>query len=246
MPIHDWTRVIPGGFHSFHQNCTIEIFRTLNQGLLPPGYSAYTDLRVSGWEPDIVSIQSKPSGPPQKAIATTPPRAQQVVRLEADAAFYARKANRVAIRHEFGQVVAIIEVVSPGNKDSAHAIRSFVSQAVEFLSSGVNLLVIDLFPPTPRDPEGIHQLVWKELTDEPIESRPREKPLTVVSYHPGRDLTAYVDQLAVGDPLPEAPLFLAPECHINLPLEETYHTSWSSTPQPIREIVGGGPAGDVL
>ena len=35
MPIHDWTRITGGGFHSFYQDWTIEINRTLNRGLLP-------------------------------------------------------------------------------------------------------------------------------------------------------------------------------------------------------------------
>jgi hypothetical protein len=238
MPIHDWTRVSCGGFHNFHQDWTIEIYRTLNRGLLPPGYTAFTDLRVEGWEPDVVTIQSPSSSMPGGlAVAETPPRARQVARIESESAAYARKANRIAIRHEFGHVVAVIEVVSPGNKDSAHAIRSFIAKAVEFLRSGVNLVVVDLFPPTPRDPDGIHQVIWKELTDEPFEPRPADKPLTVASYDATYDLTAYVDPAAVGDCLPDAPLFLAPEWYVNIPLEKTYQASWDVTPHPIRDLV---------
>ena len=43
-------------------------------------------------------------------------------------------------------------------------------------------------------------------------------------------LTAYVDSLAVGDPLPDAPLFLAPGWYVNVPLEQTYMASWDVTP----------------
>ena len=65
---------------------------------------------------------------------------------------YALKADRVAIRHRLGDLVAVIEIVSPGNKSSKAAIRSFVDKAVQFLHQGVHLLIIDLFPPTPRPP----------------------------------------------------------------------------------------------
>ena len=41
----------------------------------------------------------------------------------------ARKANRVVVRHPDGDVVAILEVVSPGNKDSRHAVRAFSRKA---------------------------------------------------------------------------------------------------------------------
>jgi Protein of unknown function (DUF4058) len=238
MPIHDWTRVSPGGFHTFHQDWTIEINRTLNRGLLPPGYAAFTDLRVHGWEPDVVAIQSDATSVPGGvAVADAPPRAQQIARVETDSAVYARKANRIVVRHEFGQVVAIIEVVSPGNKDSAHAIRSFTTKAVEFLRNGVNLVIIDLFPPTPRDPSGIHQVIWAELTDDPVEPRPADKLLTVASYNAGDALTAYVDPVAVGDPLPDAWLFLSPDWYVKIPLKATYDVSWSVTPQPIRDLV---------
>jgi hypothetical protein len=239
MPIHDWTRVSAGGFHNFHQDWTIEIYRALNRGLLPAGYTAYTDLRTSGWEPDVVTIQTqRPArGAGGSVVADAPPRARQVARFESEAAAYARKANRISVRHEFGQVVAIIEVISPGNKDSKQAVGSFLSKAIEFLRNGVNLLIVDLFPPTPRDPDGIHSLIWDQMTSVPFEARPADQPLTVASYDAGDVLTAYVDPLAVGDPLPDAPLFLAPGWYVNLPLEPTYMAAWDVTPKPLRDLV---------
>lgn len=238
MPIHDWTRVEAGIFHDFHQDWTIEIRRTLNQGVLPPGYYAMADQRVSGPEPDVIALQSGGGGPSGGlAIADAPPRSRQIARIESEHAAYARKANRIAIRHQLGPVVAIIEVISPGNKDSKHAIRSFRAKAVEFLRNGINLVLIDLFPPTPRDPDGIHQVIWDELSGSPFEARPANKPLTVAAYDAGENLTAYVDPVAVGDLLPDAPLFLAPGWYVNIPLEQTYMTSWGLTPPPIRELV---------
>ena len=244
MPIHDWTRVTAGGFHSFHQDWTIEISRTLNRGLLPRGYAALTDLRVKGWEPDVVAIQDVgPAAAGGLAVADAPPRARQVQRAESELAAYARKANRIAVRHEYGHVVAIIEVVSPGNKDSKHAIESFTAKAIEFLELGVNLLIVDLFPPTSRDPAGIHQAIWEQITDTPFAPRPADKPLTVAAYNAGTDLTAYVDPVAVGDVLPDAALFLGPGWYVNVPLEQTYRASWAETPQLIRDRVEPPPLG---
>ena len=62
--------------------------------------------------------------------------------------------------------------MSPGNKDSRNAIRTFVEKAADILNQGVNLLVVDLFPPTPRDPQGIHKAIWDEFGDEPFEAPP--------------------------------------------------------------------------
>lgn len=240
MPIHDWTRVASGTFHDFHQDWTIEIRRTLNAGVLPPGYFAMADQRVTGPEPDVVTLQLRPPGEnPTRvggtAVAERLPQVRQSASIEAS--IYARKANRITIRHQLGRVVALIEVVSPGNKDSRSALASFVARAVEFLRNGIHLVIVDLFPPTPRDPEGIHRAIWDELTDEPFAARPDDKPLTAVSYDAGEQLTAYVEPLAVGDMLPDLPLFLEPGIYVDLPLEATYQRSWSVLPEIIRELV---------
>jgi hypothetical protein len=239
MPIHDWTRVDAGTFHDFHQGWTIGIRNTLNSGVLPDGYFAMADQRVSGPEPGIVALRLRgPETTGGLVVAETPPRIKQAARVETEAASYARRANRIAIRHGLGRVVAMIEVVSPGNKDSKHAIASFVAKVVDFLRNGIHFLVVDPFPPGPRDPDGIAQAIWDELVGERLATRPADEPLTVAAFDAGEPLTAYVDSLAVGDPLPEAPLFLAPSWYVNVPLEETYRASWEVTPRPIRDLLG--------
>src|SRR5262249_18421565 len=126
------------------------------------------------------------------------------------------------------------------NKDSTFAIRLFSAKAVDFIRNGIHFLMIDLFPPTPRDPHGLHHLIWDELTSEPFELPPEDKPLAAASYDAAEELTAYVEPLAVGDPLPDMPLFLEPGIYVPAPLEATYMTSWSVLPAVIRELVEPG------
>src|SRR5439155_15923731 len=114
---------------------------------------------------------------------------------------------------------------------------AFTDEAIEFLRGGVHLLLIDLFPPTPRDPAGVPQLIWSRLIDVPLEERPAGKPLTVAAFDAADELTAYVEPLAVGDALPAAPLFLEPGFYVEVPLEATYQRSWSVLPEPIRRRV---------
>lgn len=238
MPIHDWTRVDAGTYHDFHQVWTIEIRNALNRGILPPGYSAFADLKVEGYEPDVAAIQLQPAPAGGGVSATaTPPRARQVSRARTEAARYAQKANRIVVRHRRGQLVTAIEVVSPGNKDNRNGIAAFVGKLVEFLRNGVHVVLIDPFPPGPRDPGGLHALVWDEVAGRPDDPPPADKPLAVAAYDAGGDLTAYVDPLAVGDPLPDAPLFLAPDWYVNLPLERTYAAAWDETPQDTRDLL---------
>lgn len=66
-------------------------------------------------------------------------------------------------------------------------------------------LVVDLFPPTPRDPHaldavgtGRHQAIWDELGEERFEAVPG-KPLIAASFLGGDLPTAYVEPLGVGD-----------------------------------------------
>ncbi len=147
-----------------------------------------------------------------------------------------KRADRVMIRHGRGQVVAIIEIVSPGNKESRDALRSFVEKAAEILKQGVNLLVVDLFPPTPRDPHGIHKAIWDEFADEPFE-QPEGKPLIVASYIGGETPTAYVESVGVGDELPALPIFLSETRYIPAPLEPTYQQAWADFPSMLQGLV---------
>ncbi|MGO9464964.1 MAG: hypothetical protein ACLQVF_12530 [Isosphaeraceae bacterium] len=128
--------------------------------------------------------------------------------------------------------------------DTAAKISSFVAKAVDFINNGIHFLVVDPFPPTPRDPNGIAQAIWDELVGEPLATRPAGKPVTVAAFDAGEPLTAYVDSVTVGDPLPDAPLFLAPGWYVNVPLEQTYRASWDVTPRPIHDLLELAQAGE--
>lgn len=242
MPIHDWTRVRANRFHHFHQRWMAAICDSLNAGRLPPGYFAMVEQITGGPEPDIVALELGPLPAPALtgglAVAAHPPKVRYVAR--SDAAAYARKADRIMIRHPDGDVVAAIEVVSPGNKDSDRAIRAFARKAIEFIESGINLLIIDLFPPSRRDPHGIHKFIWDRLRDDPF-ALPPDKPLTVVAYAAGTETEAYVDPLAVGDALPDMPVFLTADRYVLCPLEETYQTAWAQFPGPLKPPLESPP-----
>ena len=95
-----------------------------------------------------------------------------------------------------------------------------------FRSQGIHLLVVDLFPPGKRDPQGIHKAIWDELKEEDLDL-PVGKPLTLASYDAGPTYVAYVEFVGVGDELPAMPLFLQPEVYVSTPLESTYRAAWS-------------------
>lgn len=235
MPVHDWSRVDASAFHHFHQAWTLAICTRLNAGLLPPGYSALVEQHAGGVFPDVLALERRP-----RAGALQP---------AGDA--LAARGNRVAIRHRLGEVVCVIEVVSPGNKSSRSALRAFVQKTLDFLRSGVHLLVVDLLPPTRRDPQGIHKAIWDEFDeDEPFELPPG-KPLTLAAYVAGDliagiETTVYAEFVGVGDPLPDMPAWLDRSGYVPVPLESSYAAAWEACPADLREWVETGvvPGGD--
>src|SRR5262245_17947031 len=123
MPIHDWTRMNDGDFHHFHQRWIQAIADNLNTGGLPPEYMAMSDQVTGGPVPDVVTLRARrsPSEPGGVAISDAPPTAKTIAKFERGV--YAKRADRILIRHGRGEVVAIIEIVSPGNKSSKVAFR---------------------------------------------------------------------------------------------------------------------------
>ena len=244
MPIHDWTRVTAGTWHDFHLAWTAEIRNALNGGLLPPSYYVQAEQIAGPLGPDVLTLQT-PEFPPELgieepssgglAVATVPPRARLVDEVEMSE--YVLKRRTLVIRHVSGdRIVALLELVSPGNKSARFALHSFVDKAVEALLRGYHLLIVDLFPPTPRDPQGIHGAIWAEVGTVPF-TLPPDEPLTLAAYSAGPVKRAYVEPTAVGRELIEMPLFLEPEIYINVPLEETYTAAYRGVPQRWKRVL---------
>lgn len=245
MPIHDWTRVDAGLFHDFHQRWTGILSDALNLGGLPPNYFALVEQRIQGPIPDVLTLQLSPgtealsNGTTALAVATAPPRTRLVRRSEAE--IYAGKANRITIRHRHGDIVAVIEIVSPGIKASRNELRAFVDKSVNLIRHNIHLLVIDLFPPGPRDPQGIAKAIWDEFEEEKLDLPP-DKPLRLASYDAGPPRVTYFDPVAVGDALPSIPLFLKPEVYVPVPLETTYQATWKGFPTVLKRLLEMAPA----
>ncbi len=240
MPVHDWTRVDAGLFHHFHQSWTTALGNALNAGGLPPDYFALVEQNIKGPIPDVLALklsqttEKSSNGTPPLAVAMAPPRTRLVRRNEVD--LYADKANRIVVRHRHGDIVAVIEIVSPGNKSSRAELRALIEKSAALLRQGIHLLVVDLFPPGKRDPHGLPKAIWDEFGEEELELPP-DKPLSLGAFDAGPPRVAYVEPLAVGDELLPMPLFLKPECYVPAPLEATYQATWNLFPAPLKGLL---------
>jgi len=245
MPIHDWTRVGAGIFHDFHHSWITELKRVLNAGLLPNGYYALAEQIAGGFGPDVLALESPATSGPSAAgtqqeggvaVAASPPKTHFHARAEIDQ--YAAKANAVVMRHASDhRVVAVVAIVSPGNKSSRAAVRNFVEKAGELIRSGVHLLTIDLFAPGPLDPLGLHNIIWKDFGEEQF-TAPQGKPLAMASFLAGPCLEAFIEPGGVGQRLADMPLFLAPDWYVPVPLDATYQSAWQTVPSFWRDALG--------
>lgn len=246
MSIHDWQLVDASIFYSFHLSWTVQLCRALNHGLLPtnhyaltetlghPGLSLFQTFQQPPSEPLIVE---EPSGGVDREAV--PPQTRFHERAEGD--IYAANAKTVVIRHQSDhRVISAVMNVSPGNKSNRHSLRSFVEKVVTALRAGVHLLIVDLFLPGPYDPQGIFKAVWDELNDSDF-TLPKGKPLTLTAYMADRFPEAYIEPIAIGDFLPEMPLFLTPDTYVPAPLEATYRLAWECFPSFWREVLENPP-----
>jgi hypothetical protein len=244
MPVHDWTRVLSGTFHDFHQAWITEMRNALNAGLLPEGYYALAEQVAGGPHPDVLTLEAydepwndagshepgEPGGT-SVAVAERPPQVRYT--LQAEESLYAAKADRVAIYHASGdRVVAFVEIVSPGNKHSHVAISQFLDKLAAALAKRCHLVVIDLHPPGTYDSRGVHAEFWGSGP-----TVTAEEPLSLAAYCADSVPKAYFEPICVGAPLPDMPLFLTPERYVNLPLEPTYMGAWRGVPARWKRVI---------
>ncbi len=250
MPVHDWTRVLAGTFHHFHQAWLVELSNALNAGLLPRGFYALAEQVAGDPHPDVLTLDAfdeadvdhSDEGPVATATRTAtskvialadhPPRVRYT--LDAEESIYAAKAGRLGIYHSSGdRVVAFIEIVSPGNKHSALAVQQFLEKLARALQSGHHVLLIDLFPPGGHDPQGLHGEFWGKV--EP--GITADQPLALVAYRANSMIRAFLEPTAVGRDLLDMPLFLTPSYYIYVPLEPTYQAAWRGVPDRWKRVI---------
>lgn len=97
----------------------------------------------------------------------------------------------------------------------------------------MHLLIVDLFPPSKRDPEGIHQAIWDEIDGAAFKLPPKQ-PLTLAAYVAGLPITARIEPVGVGEPMPDMPAYLDEQHSVPVPLEATYMATWMTYPEEMR------------
>lgn len=221
-PHHHW--------ESFHSNWATRIADGI-AALLPPGFQVEEHTHTGpGFEIDVatfeetISAHDSASSGPALAMRAAPTYAPPVPDANMPAAFPDTFEVRLFSTAEGLTLVAVVELVSPGNKDRAAERRAFVAKCAGYLSQGVSLIVVDIV--TNRH-ANLHNELMRFMEAAPDLDFPAGVSLYAVAYRPVRhgeqeEIDLWQRRLAVGAPLPTLPLRLTGDLFLPVDFEAAY------------------------
>jgi hypothetical protein len=218
MNLHDWSGV-PSVFWSFRGSWLVHLSEALNNGALSAAHYAMTWDYVN----DLKTGRYVRDPHPGSDRSFTEHRLCRTVEVLS------------ASDH---RTVAQIEILTPQMKRSAAGVAEFTRKVCESVDAGVHVVVIDVLPPTRRDRGGIHAAVMKALGEAQVTRRGGR---AFASYRAGPRLAVQAEQIAVGDRVPNLPLFLTPDESVELPLAATYAAAYRGVPGCWKEAIERNP-----
>ncbi|MGH7224593.1 MAG: DUF4058 family protein [Gemmataceae bacterium] len=217
-------------WRSFHAAWAATMSRLLNQGLLPPGYYAVPLVNRDGpIEIDVTTLREQQTtisedvaSIPQTWAAPEPGLAI-AVELPAD------DGVEVQVFAADGdpRLAAAVELLSPRNKDRPQARQAFAVKCVGYLQQGSSVVVVDTVTTRRAD---LNAAILSLLG---VDASAVEMPssLSAVSYRAVgleeemQQLQLWPASLALGQPLPTLPLWIAADFSVPLDLEATYQAT---------------------
>jgi hypothetical protein len=217
-------------WESFHAAWAGEIMAWLNKRLSRRYFATiYTHLGPD-IAADVAEFEREPS--PEDAPANGSVNGEVAVEIWAPpvtalampAIFPDDLEVRVHDAERDAKVVAVVELVSPGNKDRSEARRAFAIKCAAYLQRGIGVVTIDIV--TSRR-FNLHNELVRLLGQADTYLMAEETAIYTVAYRPAR--RSNVDQidiwptpLTVGGSLPVVPLALRGTRAIPLDLDATY------------------------
>ena len=208
-----------GFFTTFISRGSREIERVAEQGIAPSRLLRSRRANHGQHEPGRadpvptgfgIAARRRPPSEGGIAVATAPPKARFHARMRSWIRMRS-KAKAVVIRTPSGhRVVAMIEIVSPGNKSSQTDAGGIRLQSRTGAAGRNPPLDRRLVPADASCTRWIHRRSGARREGD--FALPDDKPLTCVSYvgYPGVEV--FLEPVAVGDKLPKMPLFLSRKC----------------------------------
>jgi hypothetical protein len=232
MPLLDHFRppLFPGRpWESFHSRWANSIADALNR-LLPPRYTAEVQLHLgSHVEADVAELEraaepgvATANGPAVGVSVETwaPPAAALVI----PAVFPDDFEVHVLDQLDDARLVAVVELVSPRNKDRPESRRAFAAKCVAYLQRGIGLVIVDVV--TTRQ-FNLHNETLALLGVAEASRMAADLFTYAVAYRPARrgeqnEIDIWPVAVAVGGSLPLLPLALKGTRAVPLDLEAAY------------------------
>jgi hypothetical protein len=213
---------------SFHSFWAVGIAEYLNR-LMPRRYVAavhthlgsQVEADVAEFERPVVPEDEPRNGAGGVAVETwAPPVATMVI----PAIFPDDLEVQVLDEVEDGRVVAVVELVSPRNKDRAESRRAFGAKCAAYLQRGIGVVTVDTV--TSRQ-FNLHNDFVQVMALEERFALPAEVLLSAIAYRPARreatnEIDIWAVPLTVGGTLPVLPLAIKGSRAVPLDLEATY------------------------
>ncbi len=221
-PHHHW--------ESFHSNWVTRIADGI-AALLPPEYQVEEHTHAGpAFEIDVATYEGATLPPdgvltgPALATRTAPAYAPPVPDATLPASFPDTFEVRVFNTSAGLTLVAVVELVSPGNKDRPAERRAFAAKCASYLAQGVSLIVVDIV--TNRH-ANLHNDLMRLLEANPALDFAAGVSLYAVAYRPLRrgeqeEIDLWQRPLAVGEPLPVLPLRLTGDLFVPVDFEAAY------------------------
>ena len=223
MPLHDWS-LLPD-WENVHALWIVELFRWI-KARLPSGYRAglatvpALTVGAPSLHPDVnVRQTSVPAAEP----AAVPADDADSWQPDAELAVLTLDPSTVVQVTSQGRLVAVVELVSPRNKDRRESRTASQDRYLGYLMHGVHLLLVDVHPQPAAFSFADALAAALGIT------RPACPAPLAVSYrvrdsaeNRGRLLGIWQRPLTTGAPLPAMPLPLTPDRAVTVDLEKTY------------------------
>jgi hypothetical protein len=209
-------------WNSFHAAWASFITNALND-VVPSEFRVHESSKLGGGlEIDVATVKTSPDT--NGAVSSRHSVWQPSPAVAVPATFPDR--FEVLVFRQFGgrQLVAAIELISPGNKDCDENREAFAMKVANYLHEGVSVLIVDVV--TERR-ANLHDEIVRLMRMKAQLRLPPDPPLYAASYRPvirenRPEIDIWVQPFAVGDQLPTMPLRLIAEYFVPVELEATY------------------------
>lgn len=209
--------------------------------VLPKGYVAgpkthagsQVEIDVATFEQDDAPRLHNSPGTAEDATASWAPP-EPTVAVETEVPDYDEYEVRIYDAERGRQLVAAIELVSPGNKDRPEKRNAFIGKCAALLQKGVAVSIVDVV--TPRQFNLYAELLQFLGQNDPTLGEPLPNLYATSCRWRLQDkrmlLQTWSYALTLGQPLPTLPLWLTGKLAVPLDLEQSYeqacHDLWIS------------------